>query len=159
MSPRATRGYWKLGAIGCRGASRSEQLDDKELRGALGSAIGAKSFPFSGHHHRLLMPLHLLQYGMLISKDCVSFCCTAVMQKSSTLYSSVFLSCSMRSCIEISARSLLSKRIFVCSVRAAFENSYNCSSCLFWERLRSSLTWTVVPLFTCDCFYLVSSTK
>ena len=29
----AARGYWKLGAIGCRGASWSEQLDGKELRG------------------------------------------------------------------------------------------------------------------------------
>ena len=28
----AARGYWKLGAIGCRGASWSEQLDGKELR-------------------------------------------------------------------------------------------------------------------------------
>ena len=122
MSPRATRGYWKLGAIGCRGASWSEQLDDKKLRGALGSAIGAINFPFSGQHHRLLMPLHLLQYGMLILKSCVSFCCTVVMQKRSTPYSADFLSCSMWSCIRISARSLLSKRMFVCSVRASFEN-------------------------------------
>ena len=29
----AARGCKKLGAIGCRGASWSEQLDDKKLRG------------------------------------------------------------------------------------------------------------------------------
>ena len=139
MSPRATRGYWKLGAIGCRGASWNKQRDDEKLRRALGSAIGAKNFPFSGHH-RLLMSLHLLQYSILISKDSVSFCCTAVIQKSKTPYSPVSLSCSMRLCIRISARSLLSKRMFVCSVRAAFENSYICGSCLFGECLRSSLT-------------------
>ena len=132
----ATRDYWKLGAIGCRGASRSKQLDNKELRAALGSAIGAKNFPFSGQHHRLLMPLHLLQYGMLISKNCVSFWCTAVIQRSNNPSSSVFLLYSMHLCIRISARSLLSKRMFVCSVRAAFENPYLCSSCLFGESLR-----------------------
>ena len=33
------------GAIGCRGASWSEQLDGKELRGALGSAIGTERIP------------------------------------------------------------------------------------------------------------------
>ena len=136
MSPRGTLSYWKQGAIGCRGASWSEQLDDKELHGALGSAIEAKNFPFSGQDHRLLMPLHLLQCGMLISKDCVSFCCTAVMQKSNTSYSSAFLSCSMRSCVRISARSLLSKRMFFCPVRAAFENPYICGGCLFGESLR-----------------------
>ena len=43
----------------------------------------------------------------------------------------------MRSCIRIPARSLLSKQMFVCSVRAAFENPYICSSlfgeCLLFE--------------------------
>ena len=74
MPSGATRGYWKLRAIGCRGASWSEQLGDKELRGVLGSAIGTKNFPFSGQHRRLIMPRHLLQQcGMLISKHCVSF--------------------------------------------------------------------------------------
>ena len=34
MSSRTTRGYWKLGAIGCRGASWSKELDDKEPHGA-----------------------------------------------------------------------------------------------------------------------------
>ena len=82
--------------------------------------------------------LRLLQFGVLISKDCVSFCCTAVVMKNcNTPYSSVFLSYSMRSCIRISARSLLSKRMFICSVRAAFENSYICGSCLFGECFRS----------------------
>ena len=71
MSSRTTRGYWKLGAIGGRGASWSEQLDDKELRGAPGSARESERISFSGQHH-LLVPLHLLQYGML-SKGCVSF--------------------------------------------------------------------------------------
>ena len=89
----------------------------------------SQNSPFSGQHHRLFMPLHLLQYGMLISKDCVSFCCTTVMQKSNIPHGSVVLSCSMRSCIRIPTRSLLSKRMFVCSVRAAFENPYICSSC------------------------------
>ena len=45
MPSMAARGYWKSGAIGCRGASWSEQLDDKELRGALGSAIGTERIP------------------------------------------------------------------------------------------------------------------
>ena len=34
MSSRTTRGYWKLGAGVCRGASWSKELDDKELHGA-----------------------------------------------------------------------------------------------------------------------------
>ena len=34
MSSRTTRGYWKLGAIGCRGASWNKELDDKEPHGA-----------------------------------------------------------------------------------------------------------------------------
>ena len=38
MPSMAVRGDRKLGAVGCRGASWSEQLDCKELRGALGSA-------------------------------------------------------------------------------------------------------------------------
>ena len=58
-----------IGAIGGRGTSWSEQLDDKELRGALGSAIETERIPVlstSSAH------LHLLQYGMLILKGCVS---------------------------------------------------------------------------------------
>ena len=38
MPPTVARGEWKLGAVGCRGTSWSEQFDGKELRGALGSA-------------------------------------------------------------------------------------------------------------------------
>ena len=34
MSSRTTRGYWKLRVIGCRGASWSEELNDKEIKGA-----------------------------------------------------------------------------------------------------------------------------
>ena len=34
MSSRTTRGYWKLGAVGCRGASWSKEADDKEPRSA-----------------------------------------------------------------------------------------------------------------------------
>ena len=37
MPSRAARGDRKLGANGCRGASWSEQLEDKELRGAFGN--------------------------------------------------------------------------------------------------------------------------
>ena len=37
MQSRADRGDRKLGANSCRGASCSEQLDGKELRGALGA--------------------------------------------------------------------------------------------------------------------------
>ena len=42
---RAARGYRMSGAIGCRGPSWSGQLDGKELRGALGSAIGTERIP------------------------------------------------------------------------------------------------------------------
>ena len=62
VSSRTTRGYWKLGAIGCRGASWSEELDDKELHEAPG--IGAKNFPFSGQHPHIACSclfIHLLQ--------------------------------------------------------------------------------------------------
>ena len=45
MPSMAARGDRKLGAIGCRGASWSEQLDDKELRRMLGSAIGTERIP------------------------------------------------------------------------------------------------------------------
>ena len=42
MSSRTTRGYWKLGAIGCRGASWSKELDDREPHGAPKSVRGLK---------------------------------------------------------------------------------------------------------------------
>ena len=43
MSSRTTRGYWKLGAIGCRGTSWSKELDDKEPLGASRSVRGSKN--------------------------------------------------------------------------------------------------------------------
>ena len=43
VSSRTTRGYWKLGAIGCRGASWSKELDDKEPHGALRSVRGSEN--------------------------------------------------------------------------------------------------------------------
>ena len=43
MSSRTTRGYWKLGAIGCRGASWSKELDDKEPHEAPRSVSGSKN--------------------------------------------------------------------------------------------------------------------
>ena len=65
---RAARGDRKSGADGCREASWSEELDGKELRGALGSkrTLEPRGSPFSGH--RLPTLLHRLQCGMLISK-------------------------------------------------------------------------------------------
>ena len=65
---RAARGGRKSGADGCRGASWSEELDGKELRGALGGKRNLKprESPFSGH--RLAILLRRLQCGMLISK-------------------------------------------------------------------------------------------
>ena len=41
------------GAIGCRGASWSEQLDGKELRGVLGSATGTQKQPIMRIEDRL----------------------------------------------------------------------------------------------------------
>ena len=64
MPPRAARGDRKLGAIGCRGASWSEQLDGKELRGALGDERykEPRGSPFAGHRlHGQPTLLHLLQ--------------------------------------------------------------------------------------------------
>ena len=43
MSSRTTRGYWKLGAIGCRGASWSKELDDKESHGAPRNVRGSQN--------------------------------------------------------------------------------------------------------------------
>ena len=49
MSSRTTRGYWKLGAIGCRGASWSKELDDKEPHGGYWKpgAIGCRGASWS----------------------------------------------------------------------------------------------------------------
>ena len=38
-SSRTTRGYWKLGGVGCQRASWSKVLDDKELHGAPGAQV------------------------------------------------------------------------------------------------------------------------
>ena len=43
MSSTTTRGYWKLGAIGCRGASWSKELDDKEPHEAPRNVRGSKN--------------------------------------------------------------------------------------------------------------------
>ena len=43
MSSRTIRGYWKLRAIGCRGASWSKELDDKEPHEAPRSVRGSKN--------------------------------------------------------------------------------------------------------------------
>ena len=43
MPSMATLGYWKLGAIGCQGASWGEQLDGKELRGEYSRFMGTVS--------------------------------------------------------------------------------------------------------------------
>ena len=37
VSSRTIRGYWKIGAIGCRGASWNEELDNKKLHGSPGA--------------------------------------------------------------------------------------------------------------------------
>ena len=42
MSSRTIRSYWKLGAVGCRGASWSKELDDKEPHGAPRSVRGSE---------------------------------------------------------------------------------------------------------------------
>ena len=43
MSSRTTQGYWKLGTIGCRGASWIKELDDKEPHEAPRSVRGSKN--------------------------------------------------------------------------------------------------------------------
>ena len=100
----AARGYWKLGAVDCQGASWSEQLDDKELRGALGSAIGTERISISRTSSAHPSSSATVWYAVFIGL--YKSCCTTVIQKSNTPYSSVFLSRSVRSCIRISARSL-----------------------------------------------------
>ena len=104
MPMMAARGYWKLGAIGCRGVSWSEQLDDEELRGALGSTIGAERVPVFWTSSAHASSSATVWYADF--KGLCKLCCTAVMQKSNTPYSSVFLSRSVRSCNRISARKL-----------------------------------------------------
>ena len=60
----APRGFWKLGAIGCRGASWSEQLEGKELRREGSYVLGT-----------VFTLLHLLHCGTLILKV---YSCAAV---------------------------------------------------------------------------------
>ena len=65
---RAARGDRKSGVNGCWGASSSEELEGKEVRGALGDKrnLEPRGSPISGH--RLPILLQRLQCGMLISK-------------------------------------------------------------------------------------------
>ena len=115
MSSRAARGDRKLGANGCRGASWSEQLDGKELRGALGIVIGTERVPVfwtPSAHPSLSATVWNADFKGL----CMS-CYIAVMQKSNTSYSSVFISRCVLSCIRISARSLPCSRSGRCSFR------------------------------------------
>ena len=137
MPSMAARGYWKLEVIDCQGASWSEQLDGKELREALGSAIGTKRIAFPGH--RPLILLHLLQCGMLISKVCISPVVPLLRRK---VVPRIGPSFSHVLCV----RALGYPRVafpaleagVACSVRAVFENSYICGSCLFGEGFRSA---------------------
>ena len=137
MSSRATQGYWKLGAIGCRGASWSEQLDDKELRGALGRVIEAEIFlvfwTASSAHASSSATVWYVYF-----KGLCKLCCSAVMKKSKTSYSSVF---SHVLCVRAIGYSRVAFPILeasdVCSVRAVFENSHICGSCLIGECLLS----------------------
>ena len=74
---RAARGDRKSGANVCRGVSWSEQLDAKELRGALVDERDnePRGSPFSEHRlHGQPTLFHLLQCGMLIPKY-TSYCC------------------------------------------------------------------------------------
>ena len=64
MSSRTTRGYWKLGAIGCRGASWSKELDDKEPHGAPRSVRGSKN-------SRVLDTVACLSFDLLHSEVCL----------------------------------------------------------------------------------------
>ena len=72
VSSRMTRGYWELGAVGCRGASWSKVVDDKELHGAPRARENrSQGFPifWTASSHRLLVPLlsSATQWGMLFS--------------------------------------------------------------------------------------------
>ena len=70
MSSRTTRGYWKLGAVGCREASWSKELDDKDSTERLErERIEADNFPFSGQHHHIIylcLFFHLLHSGVCL---------------------------------------------------------------------------------------------
>ena len=77
------RGDRKSGVNHCQGALWSEELDGKELRGALGGKrnLEPRGYPFCGH----LLPifLHRLQCVMLVLK-CSP--CIAVIQYSRTSF-------------------------------------------------------------------------
>ena len=62
---RAARGDRKLGANGYRGASWSEQLDGKELRGALGSAIRNREVPRFFYTVYMTGPSFFICYSMV----------------------------------------------------------------------------------------------
>ena len=73
MSSRTTQGYWKLGAVGCRGASWSKELDDEGLHGAPGAREDrSRELPifWTTSSHRLLLSLlsYATQWGMFFSK-------------------------------------------------------------------------------------------
>ena len=79
---RPARGDRKSGANGCQGASWSEELDGKDLHGALGGErnLEPRGSPFFGH--RLPILLRRLQWDLLISK-CSP--CTAVHYQTASL--------------------------------------------------------------------------
>ena len=115
MSSRTTGGYWKLGEIGCRGASCSKVLNDKELRGSPEAREDrSQDFPLFWTTSSLFAraPSFIDQrVWYTYFKGLCKRCFTAVMQTNNALYSSVYLSCFVRSRIGIYTRSLLSKRI------------------------------------------------
>ena len=115
MPSRAARGYRMSGAMGCRGASWSEQLDGKKLHGALENAIGTERILVfwtpSAH------PSSSATVWYADFKGLCKSCCAGVMQKSNASYSLVFLSQSVLSCMTIPARSLPCSRSRCCSFR------------------------------------------
>ena len=72
MSSGTTRGCWKLGEIGCPGVSWSEQLDDKELHKAPGSARESERILVFSTTSPARASSSATECGILISKDCVS---------------------------------------------------------------------------------------
>ena len=88
MSSKTTLGHWKLGTIGCLGASWSEQLNDKELRGAPGSARGSERIlVFWTISPARASSSATVWYAV---KGLCKLFRTTVMHKSNTPYSSVF---------------------------------------------------------------------
>ena len=120
--------------IGCRGASWSKQLDDKELRGVLGSAIGAKTFPVFWTSSAHASSSATVWYADF--KGLCKLCFTAVMQKSNTplLSFSHILCVRALGYLRVVSPTLGAGGV-VCSVRAVVEYP-------------KSLNSTVLPLFT-----------